>query len=71
MLRKIHWYSAAATDEAAYIIGGNQGSNYSRTIAEFKNDQWRKIGDLTQGRHVHSSISVGQQTMIVGGQTTG
>ena len=68
--RKVHWYSTAATDEAAYIIGGYQGSEYSRTIAEFKNDQWRKLGDLTQGRYRHGSISIGHQTMVVGGQTS-
>ena len=67
MLRKIHWYSSAATEEAAYIIGGNQGSTCSPTIAEFKNGQWRKLGDLTQGRQVHGSISIGQLTMVVGG----
>ena len=64
MLRTIHWYSSAATEEAAYIIGG---SSFSPTIAEFKNGQWRKLGDLTQGRQVHGSISIGRQTMIVGG----
>ena len=70
MLRKIHWYSSTATEEAAYIIGGSHGSDYSTTIAEFKNGQWRKLGDLTQGRQVHGSISIGRQTMIVGGQTS-
>ena len=70
-LRKICWYSTAATDEAAYIIGGFQNSNYSPTIAEFKNDRWRKLGDLTHGRQVHGSISVGQQTMVVGGNCAG
>ena len=69
-LRKIYWYSTAATDEAAYIIGGYQGSNYSPTISEFKNDQWRKLGNLTQGRILHGSISVGQKTMVVGGETS-
>ena len=67
MLRKIHWYSSTATEEAAYIIGGSQGSDYSTTIAEFKNGQWRKLGDLTQGRRAHGSISTDRQTMIVGG----
>ena len=38
-------------------------------IAEFKNGQWRRLGDLTQDRLCHGSISVGQQTMIVGGET--
>ena len=66
-LRRIFVYSTASTDEAAYIIGGYQGSDYSPIIAEFKNEQWRKLGDLTQGRQYHGSISVGDQAMIVGG----
>ena len=64
--RKIHWYSTAATDEAAYIIGG---PGYSDSIAEFKNEQWRKLGNLTQGRQVHGSISIGQRTMVLGENT--
>ena len=75
ILRKIWLYSTAATNEAAYIIGGDNSPDLdsngtpnwqSSTIAEFKNDQWRKLGDLIQGRQRHGSISIGQQTMIVG-----
>ena len=68
--RLICAYSTAATDEAAYVIGGTSGSNYSQTIAEFKNDQWRKVGDLTQGRCYHGSVSIGQKSMVVGGFTS-
>ena len=67
--RRVVYYSTAATDEAAYIIGGYQGSPHSQTIAEFKNDRWRNLGDLKQGREYHGSISFGQRTMIVGGST--
>ena len=71
--RLIYYYSTAATDEAAYIIGGLQGGYrerlYSSTIAEFKNDKWRKLGDLIQGRQIHGSISIGHRTMVVGGAT--
>ena len=70
ILSNVYRYSTAATDEAAYIIGGYQGSDYSSTIAEFKNEQWRKLGDLTQGRMYHGSISIGHQTMILGGTTS-
>ena len=71
ILSPVCYYSTAATDDAAYIIGGTQGSSLSPTIAEFKNGQWRKLGDLTQGRQVHGSISIGQLTMVVGGNTSG
>ena len=42
-----------------------------KTVAEFKNDQWRKLNDLTQGRKNHGSIAVGLRIMIVGGYTYG
>ena len=69
-IRNVYGYSTAATDEAAYIISGVQDS-YSPTIAELKNEQWRKLGDLTQARQLHGSISIGQRTMVVGGYTAG
>ena len=70
ILRNVYWYSTAASDEAAYIIGGYQDSMYSSTIAEFKKDRWRKLDDLAQGRNYHGSISIGYQTMVVGGSTS-
>ena len=66
-LRKVAYYSTAATTDAAYIIGGFQGQMYSTMIARYKNDRWSKVGDLTQGRHAHGSITVGGRTMVIGG----
>ena len=62
--RIISHYSTAHTLDAVYIIGGL----YTKDIvAEFKNDQWRRLADLNQGRNGHGSITVGGQTMIIGG----
>ena len=66
-LFRIYWYSTAATDTAAYIIGGSAGGTWESTIAEFKNNKWRKFGDLTTARNSHSSISFGGETIILGG----
>ena len=63
----ICYYSTAMTDQAAYIISGYQDWYDSKTIAEFKNNQWRKFGELAQARNFHGSISVGSRTMVVGG----
>ena len=50
--------------DAVYIIGGW----YTReTVAEFKNDQWRRLANLKQGRYAHGSITIEGQTMIIGG----
>ena len=69
--RVVSYYSTAATSDTAYLIGGYQDASYSTTIAEFKNNQWRKLGNLNQGRRHHGSISVGSRTMVVGGYTAG
>ena len=60
----MYGYSTTSTDDAAFIIGGIEVYD---TIAEFRNNQWRNLGSLTKGRVYHGSITVGQETMIVGG----
>ena len=59
-------YSATQTSDAAYIIGGFQAPS---VIAEYKNDEWRRLDDLNTGRYWHGSITLGKQTMIIGGYT--
>ena len=63
----IAYYSTTHTSDAVYIIGGGSTQN---VIAEFKNDQWRRLDDLNKGRYAHGSISIGRQTMIIGGYTS-
>ena len=59
-------YSTASTPDAAYIIGGL----YQKSIvAEFKDNQWNQLASLNKGRHGHGSLSVGDQTIIIGGYT--
>ena len=64
-------YATASTDSAAYIIGGYSGRNRVTTIAEFKENKWRKVGDLAEGRSDHSSISFGGETLVFGGYSDG
>ena len=64
ILRYLECYSTASTAEAAYIIGG---TNTKEVIAEFKNDAWRQLGTLTKERYGHASISLGDETMVIGG----
>ena len=60
----IFGYTTAATDDTAFIIGGY---GYASTVAEFHDNQWRELGALTYPRCYHGSITVGQETMIIGG----
>ena len=66
---RISHYATASTDSAAYIIGGyNYG--YQRkvsTIAQFKNNQWLKIGDVNKKKSFLSAISHDGEYLIVGG----
>ena len=60
----ILYYSTASTSEAAYIIGGSDSKD---VIAEFKNDAWKQLETLAKARYGHNSISLGDETMIIGG----
>ena len=60
----IYAYSTASTSEAAYIIGGRSTEG---VIAEFKNYSWRRMGKLVNGRSHHASITLNDETMVVGG----
>ena len=57
-------YSATQTSDAVYIIGGAETNDI---VAEFKNNQWRRLPNLNQRRDSHGSITFGGQTMIIGG----
>ena len=65
---RIWGYATASTDSAAYIIGG-YGDGYKRvsTIAQYKNNNWLKIGDLNEKKYSLSAISHGEERLIVGG----
>ena len=52
--------------DAVYIIGGIYTQDI---VAEFKNDQWHRLANLNQGRNVHGSMTIGGQTMIIGGRS--
>ena len=58
-------YSATQTSHTVYIIGGAYTENI---VAEFKENLWRRLADLKQGRTRHGSITIGGQTMIIGGR---
>ena len=63
-LSRISYYSTASTSDAAYIIGGYDTQN---VVAEFKDNQWRQLDNLNKGRDYHGSLSIGDQTIIIGG----
>ena len=64
----IAFYSTAETANAAYIIGGYYTKDI---IAQFKDDQWYQLDSLNQGRWAHVSLTIGDETIIVGGAQKG
>ena len=64
---RISGYATASTDSAAYIIGGYYDWSYFSTIAEYKNNKWRKFGDLSKARSSSSAIFHNEEYIIVGG----
>ena len=70
--RQISAYSVAATSEAAFVFGGDNGfapDFTSDVIAKFKNQEWSIFGNLKRRRGRHGSITFGSQCMIIGGMT--
>ena len=66
---RIAQYATASTDSAAYIIGGFAKSQYTSTIAQYKNNKWLKIGDLNEKTYALSAIFHNGEHFIVGGWT--
>ena len=68
ILLRISHYATASTDSAAYIIGGYiGGGRRTSIIAEFKNNEWRKIGELNEPKSELSAILHNGEYIIVGG----
>ena len=65
---RIYSYATASTDSAAYIIGGWNGDERVSTIAEYKNNKWRKIGNLNEPKGALSAIFNNGEYIVVGGQ---
>ena len=71
LLRKrIAYYTVASTDNAAFIIGGHDKGNID-IIAKFQDNQWTRYGSLKAVRHAPGIITSGDQTMIIGGVSSG
>ena len=66
----IFGYAVASTDNAAFIIGGYD-TRYLDIIAKFQDNQWTRYGSLKAVRNTHGMITSGDQTMIIGGYSSG
>ena len=67
LFSKISHYSVASTNEAAFVIGGYDGSLSLDVIAQFKDNEWSLYGNLKKGRFIHGSVTYSDKTMVIGG----
>ena len=69
LLRRYSYYSVSSTSQAAFFIGGWDGSSSLPTIAKYENDNWSLHGNLKRRRKAHGSITYGTITLVIGGYT--
>ena len=63
------YYATASTVDSVYIIGGYTAGSPSctSTIAEYKDGNWKSVGNLAQSRFRHGAITSESTTMVIGG----
>ena len=66
LLSRIFQYSATHTTDAVFIIGGAETTT---VIAQFKQGKWINHSILQRGRVGHGAITIGTETIIVGGKS--
>ena len=69
LLIKYYYYSVSSTNQAAFFIGGYDGSSRLSAIAKYESDEWSLHGNLKRRRGRHGSITYGTTTLVIGGQT--
>ena len=56
-------YSVSSTNQAAFFIGGHDGSSPLSVIAKYENDNWSLHGNLKRRRSGHGSITYGTKQL--------
>ena len=49
------------------VFGGWKYPSHIKTVAQFENDEWKKLGDLLESRGGHNAIVFDGDILIVGG----
>jgi len=60
-------YAAVSFGNSVFIYGGNDGKAEMRTVAEYRNGTWNKVGDMLYKREGHNAILNGNIALIMGG----
>ena len=60
-------YAAVSFGNSVFIYGGNDGKAEMRTVAEYRNGEWNKVGDMLYKREGHNAVLNGNIALIMGG----
>ena len=63
-------YTTTSTESSVYFFGGYPSQNNNR-VAKFFNHNWTEVGSLNYGRYGHGSLTIGSETIQIGGLTSG
>ena len=66
---RIAQYATASTDTTTFILGGRSDDGTISTIAEYKNNEWSKTGDLNGAKSSLSAILHNEEYLVVGGDS--
>ena len=63
------YYATTSSDDSVYIFGGRTGAFpwNSAIIAKYNDGSWYNIGQLAQARAGFSAMTLGTNTIIIGG----
>ena len=64
-------FSVVSLSKSVIYFGGrykNEGWTETNIVAEFKNEDWSKIGEMAMPRSYHSSIQMNQNIFVFGGE---
>ena len=66
---RIYLYSVISTTSSVIYFGGlTSEDDPNDLVAEFKDLEWNKLGNLAGPRHGHRSIKMGNKVYLFGGQ---
>ena len=64
---RLYDYSVISLPSSVIYFGGRNGNEAVDRVVEYKNQEWKLLGNLVSPREDHSSIKMGSTIFIFGG----
>ena len=63
----IYYTALVSIGGRVMVFGGYASPSRIKTVAQFENDEWSKLGDLLESRRGHNAILFDGDILIIGG----